>query len=64
MLFRSFIGRAERTGEARDAIRAVAGIGAAGAWLSGTGLAQVVPDAQHEADRLRSALLWSGGTPL
>ncbi|GAA2079368.1 protoporphyrinogen/coproporphyrinogen oxidase [Microbacterium hatanonis] len=60
----AFIGRAERTGEARDAIRAVAGIGAAGAWLSGTGLAQVVPDAQHEADRLRSALLWSGGTPL
>jgi oxygen-dependent protoporphyrinogen oxidase len=29
-----------------------------GAWLSGTGLAQVVPDAVAEADRLRGELLW------
>ncbi|MFL2000525.1 protoporphyrinogen/coproporphyrinogen oxidase [Microbacterium sp. A1-JK] len=60
----AFIGRAERTRDSRDVIRAVSGIGAAGAWLAGTGLAQVVPDAQQEADRLRSALLWNGGTPL
>ena len=58
------IGRAARTDAARAAIRAVPAVGAAGAWLSGTGLAQVVPDAQREADRLRSALLWNGGTSL
>lgn len=58
------IGRAARTEAARTAIRSVGGLGAAGAWLSGTGLAQVVPDAQAEADRLRSALLWDGGGPL
>jgi oxygen-dependent protoporphyrinogen oxidase len=55
------IGRAARTAAARGAIRAVAGLGAAGAWLSGTGLAQVVPDAQSEADRVRSGLLWGAG---
>ncbi|MFG6444905.1 protoporphyrinogen/coproporphyrinogen oxidase [Microbacterium sp. P07] len=58
------IGRAARTTAARSTIRAVPGIGATGAWLSGTGLAQVVPDAQREADRLRSAVLWKGGTLL
>lgn len=52
------IGRAERTADARAAIRAVPRIGAVGAWLSGTGLAQVVPDARDEADRVRRALLW------
>jgi oxygen-dependent protoporphyrinogen oxidase len=39
-------------------VQAVAGLAAVGAWLAGTGLAQVVPDAQQEADRLRRALLW------
>ncbi|MGP3533814.1 protoporphyrinogen/coproporphyrinogen oxidase [Microbacterium sp. RD1] len=52
------IGRAAATSAARVAISAVPGLGAAGAWLSGTGLAQVVPDARAEADRIRSALLW------
>lgn len=54
----SVIGRAEHTAAARGAIRAVAGLGAVGAWLSGTGLAQVVPDAREEADRLRRSALW------
>jgi oxygen-dependent protoporphyrinogen oxidase len=54
------IGRAAATAAARGAISAVPGIGATGAWLSGTGLAQVVPDARAEADRIRSALLWHG----
>ncbi|KHK99798.1 protoporphyrinogen oxidase [Microbacterium mangrovi] len=54
----SVLGRAEYTGRARAAITRVAGLGAAGAWLSGTGLAQVVPDAAAEADRVRAALLW------
>ncbi|TXK11727.1 protoporphyrinogen oxidase [Microbacterium wangchenii] len=52
------IGRAATTTAARGAVRAVAGLGATGAWLSGTGLAQVVPDARAEAERVRSALLW------
>lgn len=54
------IGRAAQTAAARTAIRAVPGLGAAGAWLAGTGLAQVVPDARAEADRVRAALLWGG----
>lgn len=53
------IGRRDEARGARDAIRAVPGLGAAGAWLAGTGLAQVVPDAIAEADRLRRAALWA-----
>jgi protoporphyrinogen/coproporphyrinogen III oxidase len=52
------IGRAAAVTAARAAVAAVPGLGAVGAWLSGTGLAQVVPDARVEADRIRSALLW------
>jgi oxygen-dependent protoporphyrinogen oxidase len=51
-------GRAAATAAARGAVRAVPGLGAVGAWLSGTGLAQVVPDAIAEADRVRRAALW------
>lgn len=54
----SIIGSGERRTAARTAVRAVPGIAAVGAWLAGTGLAQVVPDAREEADRLRRALLW------
>lgn len=52
------IGRAAVTQAARGAIRTVSGLGATGAWLSGTGLAQVIPDARDEADRVRSVALW------
>ncbi|MGC0369372.1 protoporphyrinogen oxidase [Microbacterium sp. SLBN-111] len=55
------IGRAAQTAAARGAVRAVPGLGATGAWLSGTGLAQVIPDARAEADRVRSAALWHRG---
>lgn len=54
----SIIGSAERREAARSAIQAVSGVAAVGAWLAGTGLAQVIPDAREEADRLRRALLW------
>lgn len=54
------IGRAAEVAAARDAVRAVPGLGATGAWISGTGLAQVVPDARAEADRVRSGALWHG----
>lgn len=55
------IGRAAQTAAVRAAVHAVPGLGATGAWLSGTGLAQVVPDARAEADRVRSATLWRRG---
>lgn len=54
----SIIGSGARRDAARAAIQAVPGVAAVGSWLAGTGLAQVVPDAQEEADRLRRALLW------
>ncbi|REJ03872.1 FAD-binding protein [Microbacterium bovistercoris] len=54
----SVIGSAERRTAARAAVRAVPGVVAVGAWLAGTGLAQVVPDAVSETDRLRRALLF------
>ena len=54
----SIIGAGERRAAARAAVQAIPGIAAVGAWLAGTGLAQVIPDARDEADRLRRALLW------
>jgi oxygen-dependent protoporphyrinogen oxidase len=54
----SIIGSGERRAAARAAVTAVPGVAAVGAWLAGTGLAQVIPDAREEADRLRHALLW------
>ncbi|MCT1477206.1 NAD(P)/FAD-dependent oxidoreductase [Microbacterium sp. p3-SID336] len=54
----SIIGSGARREAAREAIQAVPGLTAVGAWLAGTGLAQVVPDATEAADRLRRALLW------
>lgn len=54
----SLIGAAQRRDATRAAARAVPGLAVVGAWLSGTGLAQVVPDAASEADRLRRHLLW------
>lgn len=54
----SIIRSGERRAAARQAVQAVPGLAAVGAWLAGTGLAQVVPDAAEEAERLRRALLW------
>lgn len=54
----SAIGQAEAAAAALAAIRTVDGLAAVGAWLSGTGLAQVVPGAIAEADRVRHAALW------
>ncbi|MFC8680462.1 protoporphyrinogen/coproporphyrinogen oxidase [Microbacterium ureisolvens] len=56
----SKIGHRERTAEVRAAIGRAPGIAAVGAWLSGSGLAQVVADAHEETDRLRRAVLWGG----
>ena len=54
----SIIGAGELRSSARGAVQAVPGLAAVGAWLSGTGLAQVIPDARDEADRLRRTLIW------
>jgi oxygen-dependent protoporphyrinogen oxidase len=54
----STLGRRDRTDAARAAIARAQGLAAVGAWLSGSGLAQVVADAQEEADRLRHEALW------
>lgn len=54
----SALGAAEARRRARKRIAAVPGLGMVGAWLAGTGLAQVIPDAEQEAERLRHALLW------
>ncbi|MBO9625049.1 MAG: FAD-dependent oxidoreductase [Microbacterium sp.] len=54
----SIIGSRERRAAARAAVQTEPGLAAVGAWLAGTGLAQVIPDATTEADRLRRALLW------
>lgn len=55
----SAIGQADRAARARAAIREVPGLAAVGAWLSGTGLAQVVPDAIAETELVRHRVLWS-----
>ncbi len=55
---RPALGHAAAASAARGAIRAVAGLGAAGAWLAGSGLAPVVADAVEEAERVRRAVLW------
>lgn len=54
----SIIGSGERRTAARQAVQSVPGLAVVGAWLAGTGLAQVIPDAKDEADRLRRTLLW------
>ncbi|MFJ2552163.1 protoporphyrinogen/coproporphyrinogen oxidase [Microbacterium sp. NPDC087591] len=54
----SIIGSGERRSAARSAVQRTPGLAVVGAWLAGTGLAQVVPDAVTEADRLRRDLLW------
>lgn len=54
----SLIGAGERRRAVRAAVQEVDGLAVVGAWLAGTGLAQVVPDAKNEADRLRRTLLW------
>ncbi len=54
------IGRASVAAAGREAVHAVPGLAVVGAWLSGTGLAQVVPDAIAEAERVRREALWGG----
>ncbi len=54
----SAIGHRAAVERVRDAVHAVPGLAVAGAWVAGTGIAQVVPDALAEAERIRRAALW------
>lgn len=49
-------------GAVRTAVAAEPGLAVVGAWLAGSGLAQVVADAREEAERVRRAVLW-GSSP-
>jgi oxygen-dependent protoporphyrinogen oxidase len=57
------IGQRDAAAAVRRSLAAARGIVAVGAWLSGTGLAQVVPDARAQADVLRREALF-GSRPL
>jgi oxygen-dependent protoporphyrinogen oxidase len=54
----SALGRAEAADAARSAIHAIPGLAVVGAWIAGTGIAQVVPDAIGESERIRRHALW------
>lgn len=56
------IGQRDAALAVRTRLKTARGIVAVGAWLSGTGLAQVVPDARAQAETLRRAALF-GDTP-
>lgn len=55
---RAVRGRTDEADRARAAIGAVPHLTATGGWLSGSGLAQVIPDAAAAADRLRRGVLF------
>lgn len=51
------LGARERVSAVREALEAIQGLELTGAWLSGTGLAAVIPDAVDAAGRIRQASL-------
>lgn len=57
----SLCGHAEAAAAVRARAEALPGIAAVGAWLAGSGLAQVVADARSEAERVRRSALWGAG---
>lgn len=56
------IGHAQRTAALRRSIAARPGVVAVGAWLAGSGIAQVIPDATAQAEIIRQAALWGAST--
>lgn len=52
------IGHEAQTAAVRTALARTPGVVAVGAWLAGSGLAQVIPDAQVQAETVRQAALW------
>ena len=56
------LGRAAEVAQVRRTVAATPGLAVVGAWLAGAGLAQVVPDARRETDRIRRAALFGNAT--
>lgn len=54
----SALGLAARQGALRAAVHAVPGLSVVGAWVAGSGLAAVVPDAAAAAERVRRSALF------
>lgn len=54
---RAFAGQTERATTIRDAVTRRPGLDVTGAWLSGTGLASVIPDAAAAAARVRKRIV-------
>jgi oxygen-dependent protoporphyrinogen oxidase len=59
----SLVGRREATAAARAAVGGVPGLAVVGAAFAGAGLAQVIPDAVAEADRVRRAVVFGTEKP-
>jgi len=55
-------GQQERAADVRAVVAKVRGLAVVGAWVAGSGLAQVVADAHGEADRVRRGALWGDET--
>jgi oxygen-dependent protoporphyrinogen oxidase len=51
------IGAGARVQAVRDVVAGIGGLEVAGAWLAGTGLASVIPDAREAASRTRRTSL-------
>lgn len=58
----ALIGHEQRTAGLRRSIAARPGVVAVGAWLAGSGIAQVIPDAAAQAEIVRQAALWGADT--
>lgn len=56
-------GRAAEAARVRNAVEALPRLAVTGAWVSGSGLARVVPDASAAADRLRRRALFGDHAP-
>ncbi len=54
---RAFAGQTDRAALVREAIEQLPGLDVTGAWLSGTGLASVIPDAVAAAGRIRHRIV-------
>ncbi|WP_235940890.1 protoporphyrinogen oxidase [Paramicrobacterium fandaimingii] len=54
---RAFVGQTERASSIRDTMTSHPGLDVTGAWLSGTGLASVIPDAVAAAGRVRKRIV-------
>jgi oxygen-dependent protoporphyrinogen oxidase len=55
------VGQRERIQRVRTEVDGVEGLEVTGSWLTGTGLASVIPDARRTAERARG-LRWRGLT--